>query len=168
VAAKEDRSLFRAAVRDVHPLNDKARTDNSKHPPPAVPTRSTPGEAAVLRQNPIASGDAESFLRPGLKRDALRRLRRGHWPVEDEIDLHGLTSTQARETIASFLASCVRRGRRCVRVVHGKGLRSPNREPVLKNRLRGWLPLHEEVLAFCEAPSSAGGTGAMLVLLRSA
>ena len=87
---------------------------------------------------------------------------------QDELDLHGLTVEEARPALGEFLARCVRRGLRCVRVIHGKGLRSRNREPVLKRRVAGWLMHREDVLAFCQARGPDGGGGAVVVLLRGA
>jgi len=115
----------------------------------------------------METGEEPTWLRHGMGRDVLKKLRRGHWVVQDELDLHGLNREQARQLLAEFLGRCLRRGARCVRVVHGKGLRSPNREPVLKGKVRQWLALREEVLAFCEAPATQGGSGALLVLLKA-
>jgi len=88
--------------------------------------------------------------------------------VQDVVDLHGLNRPQARLLLSEFLGVCVKRGLRCVRVVHGKGLRSPRREPVLKGKVQQWLLKRDEVLAFCEAPRNQGGSGALLVLLKAA
>jgi len=96
----------------------------------------------------------------------VRRLRRGHWSLQSQIDLHGLRVDEAREALALYLVSCVKREQRCVRVVHGKGLGSVNREPVLKGKVLKWLTQRDEVLAFCQAPPADGGSGALLVLLR--
>lgn len=109
---------------------------------------------------------AQTFLRTGLGTDVLAKLRRGHWAVQREIDLHGLVADEARDALADFLADTRSRGVRCVRVIHGKGLTSPNREPVLKGKVRRWLSQWDEVLAYCEAPRHAGGGGAVVVLLR--
>jgi DNA-nicking Smr family endonuclease len=107
-----------------------------------------------------------TFLRPGLPTDILYKLRRGHWSVQAELDLHGLNSDEARDTLADFLAESRQLGHRCVRVIHGKGLTSPNREPVLKGKVRRWLAHWGDVLAYTEAPRHAGGGGAVLILLR--
>ena len=115
----------------------------------------------------IETGNEPSYLRSGLARDVLRKLRRGHWVVQDAVDLHGLDRQEARSSLAEFLAACLKRGLRCVRVVHGKGLRSPGREPVLKGKVQRWLTQRNEVLAFCEAPKNQGGGGALLVLLKA-
>ena len=104
-------------------------------------------------------------MREGIGRDVLRKLRRGHWVIQDELDLHGMNREQAAVAVAEFLRRCLRRGLRCARIVHGKGLGSRNREPVLKGLLRKWL-LREEVAAYCQAPAAEGGSGAVLVLLK--
>ena len=109
----------------------------------------------------------QTFVRKGLGTDVLARLRRGHWSVQGEIDLHRLNRDEARDALADFLFEARNNGWRCVRVVHGKGLGSPNREPVLKNKVRRWLAQRDEVLAYCEAPRHEGGSGAVLVLLKS-
>jgi len=108
----------------------------------------------------------QTFVRPGLGTDVLGKLRRHHWAVQADIDLHGNTSDEARDALADFLHDSRARGFRCVRVIHGKGLTSPNREPVLKGKVRRWLAHWDDVLAYCEAPQHAGGGGAVLVLLR--
>jgi DNA-nicking Smr family endonuclease len=110
---------------------------------------------------------AQTHLRPGLGVDVLARLRRGHWSVQDEVDLHGLTADEAHDALSDFVLAARSRGIRCVRVIHGKGLSSPNREPVLKGKVRRWLAQWDEVLAYCEAPRHAGGGGAVVVLLRA-
>src|SRR5207245_1258574 len=114
----------------------------------------------------IAALDAEKYL-DGLGRNVLHKLRRGHWVVQDAVDLHGSNRDEARSLLAEFLSDCLKRGLRCVRVIHGKGLRSPKREPVLKGKVRQWLAQRDEVLAFCQAPTNQGGSGALLGLLRA-
>jgi DNA-nicking Smr family endonuclease len=108
----------------------------------------------------------QSFVRAGLNPDVLRKLRRGTWSVQAELDLHRHTVDEARVALADFLANARGQGWRCVRVIHGKGLGSPNREPKLKGKVRRWLQQRDEVLAFCEARPQAGGSGAVVVLLR--
>lgn len=108
----------------------------------------------------------QTFVRNGLGSDVLSKLRRGHWVVQDVIDLHGMTADEARDALAAFLLDARNRGLRCVRVIHGKGLTSPNREPVLKGKVRRWLSQWDDVLAYCEAARHAGGAGAVVVLLR--
>lgn len=106
------------------------------------------------------------YAREGLGKQHLRKLRRGHWSIRDQLDLHGMTSDQARPAVAGFISRCAAEGLRCIRIIHGKGLGSPGREPVLKKKLSRWLAQRDEVLAFCQAPPAEGGSGAVLVLLR--
>ena len=107
------------------------------------------------------------FLRPGLNRMTLRKLRRGEFPPQDELDLHGLSSDAARKLLVEFLHDATQRGLRCISVIHGKGWRSEGRDGILKVHTRHWLAQHALVLAFCEAPLNAGGGGAVWVLLKS-
>jgi DNA-nicking Smr family endonuclease len=113
------------------------------------------------------NGEELSFVRPGLSRLLLRRLRRGEWVTQAELDLHGLTRVNAKAELASFLFECKRRGIRCIRIIHGKGLGSKNREPVLKLHVRHWLMQREEIMAFVQARPVDGGSGAVMVLLKS-
>ncbi len=106
-----------------------------------------------------------SFHRPGVGPDVPRKLRRGDWTVVDQLDLHGLRVEEAREALVGFIAECRRRERRCVRIIHGKGLGSINREPVLRDKVPRWLAQRREVLAFCQARPNDGGSGALIVLL---
>ena len=115
----------------------------------------------------LETDDALSFARPGIGSDTLRKLRRGHWVIQHQLDLHGLRTEEAREALIEFLRGCGKRGLRCVRIIHGKGLGSVNKEPVLKNKVRNWLVQKDEVLAFCLARPADGGAGAMIVLLKS-
>ena len=114
----------------------------------------------------LETGEELQFLRPGLPSQTLRKLRRGHWVIQKELDLHGLTVAEARPLLADFLGECWKSGTRCVRVIHGKGLRSKNREPVLKKKVAHWLMQRDEVLAFCQARRTEGGGGAVVVLLK--
>ena len=110
--------------------------------------------------------DAMSFRRPGIGTDVTRKLRRGEWSMQGEIDLHGLRREDAREALAAFLREAVKQGWRCVRVVHGKGLGSPGKTPVLKGKVHSWLVQKNEVLAFVQARADEGGAGAVVVLLK--
>jgi len=114
------------------------------------------------------TGEELFFARPGIPKAALRKLKRGGWVIQAELDLHGMRSDEARLSLAGFLQRCARQDSRCVRIIHGKGLRSRNREPVLKHKLRHWLIQREDVLAFCQARPMDGGSGAVIVLLKSA
>ena len=165
---------FRTAVLDVAPLGEARRHALRPSPAPPIPVQTRRDEHAALHESlhgPVSvddaldSGEELAFLREGLPRQVLRRLRRGHWVVQANLDLHGMNRIAAAAAVADFLRSSAARGVRCVRIVHGKGLGSRNREPVLKGKLRKWLPPREEVLAFCQAPAAYGGSGAVLVLL---
>ena len=114
----------------------------------------------------LHTDDELSFRRPGVGADVLRKLRRGDWVIQNEIDLHGCRTDEAREMLSEFLRVAVKRGLRCVRVVHGKGLGSKNRQPVLKRKTKVWLAQREDVLAFCQARAAEGGSGALIVLLK--
>jgi DNA-nicking Smr family endonuclease len=171
-----DRSLFQEAVRDAKPLAHNGKVLRKKEAPPPYPVQSHLDEQEALRESLAAewtaqdwldTGDEPNFLRAGLSRQVLRKLRSGTWVIQSQLDLHGLDRHQAREALAGFLASCVKRGLRCVRVIHGKGLGSKNREPVLKTKVKHWLTQREEVLAYCQARPVDGGSGALVVLLKA-
>jgi DNA-nicking Smr family endonuclease len=115
----------------------------------------------------IESGDEWSFSRPGVSHQTVRRLRRGYWSIEAQLDLHGYNRDEALRELYEFLDDSRGRGFRCVRVVHGKGLSSRDHEPILKAKIGGWLSHRNDVLAFCQARPQDGGSGAVLVLLRS-
>jgi len=173
--SEDDRSLFRQAVADAKPLPQHGKALPKNDAPPPYPVQSHLDEREALRESLAAewtaedwldSGDEPNFLVPGLSRQVLRKLRSGTWVIQSQLDLHGLDRYEAREALGAFLASCVKRGVRCVRVIHGKGLGSKNREPVLKTKVRLWLTQREEVLAYCQARPMDGGSGALVVLLR--
>ena len=129
-----------------------------------------PRPAPVPREAPsdeIESGEEPAYVRNGYSPNVLRRLRRGHWVVEESLDLHGMNRSEAAAAVREFLRSCRARRLGCVRIVHGKGLGSRNREPVLKGKVYHWLKLRDEVLAFSQAPAAHGGAGALLVLLKT-
>lgn len=173
----EDALAFRQAMEDVTPLTPHGRIQLPPSHPPPLPRHLFLDERDALAaslEGPIHwdvdleyESDA-SFIRPGLARQTLRRLRRGEWPPQEELDLHGHTRAQAKLELMDFLHDCKRRGIRCVRIIHGKGMGSRNREPVLKVHVRHWLMQMDEVLAFVQARPVDGGSGAVVVLLRSA
>lgn len=169
-----------AAFVDVKPLAPRARRVHSRQAPVPIARQRLADERDALElskwgaEPSPSSWDigqeleaAQTHLRSGLGIDVLARLRRGHWSVQDELDLHGHTVDEAHDVLSDFVVGAVDRGLRCVRVIHGKGLSSRNREPVLKGKVRRWLAQWNEVLAYCEAPRHAGGSGAVIVLLRS-
>jgi DNA-nicking Smr family endonuclease len=168
---------FRAVVGAVTPLAIKQRVEHDRPPHPPIPQKRIEDDQQVLiasvsdefEIDTLLHTDAElSFRRPGIGPDVLRKLRRGEWVIQDHLDLHGARVDEARELLAGFLREALRRGFRCVRVVHGKGLGSKDKVPVLKGKARVWLAQREEVIAFCQARPAEGGSGALVVLLRPA
>jgi DNA-nicking Smr family endonuclease len=154
---------------DVDPLPKGKRKALSKARPAPIPRQTQRDEKATLQESlapfspdeAMETGEELLFVRPGVSRQTLRKMRKGHWVVEAQVDLHGLDRHQAHAETEEFLKKAKKRGLRCVRIVHGKGL------GVLKSALRRWLPMKDEVLAFTQAPATQGGSGALLVLLRS-
>jgi len=170
MTSDKTRSEFKKAVADVTPLKRHKRVAHRHPAPPPVPQQRRRDEAAALAESlagPLSAIDALEtgeelvYLRDGMARETLRKLRRGHWSIQDGVDLHGLNRDQAAAMVVEFLNHCLARGVRCVRIVHGKGL------GILKAKLGKWLPRREEVLAFCQAPANDGGSGALLVLLKT-
>ena len=176
-AERREKDLFANAVGAVVPLRKHATTAPARERPAAIARQRQRDEAAALVESIsdafdveslLETDDALSFRRRGIGIDVVRKLRRGVWALQDEIDLHGLRSDPARERLAAFIRESARAGLRCVRVVHGKGLGSPGREPVLKAKVKSWLVQRSEVLAFTHARPADGGHGALIVLLKSA
>ena len=174
--SEDEIALFRQAVADVRPLRAGTRVLHPARKPRPVPLQTLLDRREVLADSlsdhvywadSLESGEELAFLRPGLQNQVLRKLRRGHWITQGELDLHGLTTAEAKLELVQFLQQCRKNAMRCVRIIHGKGLRSKNREPVLKNKVAHWLMQRDEILAFCQAPAADGGGGAMLVLLRA-
>ncbi|MFI4868989.1 MAG: Smr/MutS family protein [Steroidobacterales bacterium] len=173
---EDDTELFRRAMRDVQPLKRPLRVAPARRAPRARAKFARAEREAVLQETlgggadlyDVQPGDELSFRRAGVPETVLRQLRRGLYRVESEIDLHGLTVTQAATQLHAFLKDARARELRCVRVIHGKGLRSGTRGPVLKNTVNALLRRADPVLAFASARPVAGGTGATLVLLARA
>ena len=172
---QRERALFSEFVKDVTPLAPSNRVESQPLPVEPVARQRALDEASALAESISDEFDAESLIdtddtlswsRDGLGSDVVRRLRRGAWVIQDQLDLHGARRDEARLMVGEFLRDSVKRGLRCVRVVHGKGLGSIDRQPVLKGRVRRWLTQKDEVLAFCQARPQDGGSGAMVVLLR--
>jgi DNA-nicking Smr family endonuclease len=177
-AEQQQRLMFASAVGPVRALGAAATGRVRLIPDPAepLPRQRERDEQAVLREaisdqfdaGTLLEVDAEhGFRQPGIGADVTARLRRGHWAVQREVDLHGLRREQAREALAAFLREATRAGIRCVRVVHGKGLGSPGRAPVLKSLVQRWLSQKREILAFVQAKPLEGGAGALVVLLAA-
>jgi len=154
---------------DVDPLPESKRAELPRQRPAPYPRQTRLDERATLQESlgpfspdeAMEAGEELLFVRPGVSRQTLRKMRRGHWVVEANLDLHGLTRSEAAASVTDFLHRCTAQRMRCVRIVHGKGL------GVLKGKLRRWLPMKNEVLAFTQAPAAQGGGGALLVLLKS-
>jgi len=177
-AEQRQHQLFARAVGPVRTLDGAATGRVRLVPEPAapLPRQRQRDEQAVLREaisdqfdtSTLLEVDAEhGFRRPGIGADVTVRLRRGEWTVQRQVDLHGLRREEAREALAAFLRDAMRAGIRCVRVVHGKGLGSPGRAPVLKALVQRWLAQRREVLAFVQAKPLEGGAGALVVLLAT-
>jgi len=171
----DDATLFRNAVKDVKPFTAPSK-DQYKPKPKPIPLQFIRDEQQALVDSlsdhytpahEIETGEELLYLRDGHSPDILSKLRRGHWVIQAKIDLHGLISDEARLYVSTFISDCKKRGIRCVRIVHGKGLGSRNREPVLKHKLRGWLMQKDEVIAYAEAKKQDGGSGAVIVLLKA-
>jgi len=178
--AKDNESeLFLEAVKDARPLKAKRETKRVHHAPlrpKPIPKQFIRDEQQALADSlsdhyipahELETGEELLYLREGHSPDILSKLRRGNWVIQAAIDLHGLVSDEARLYVATFLNDCKKRGIRCVRIVHGKGLGSRNREPILKHKLRGWLIQRDEVIAYAEARRQDGGSGAVIVLLKA-
>ena len=172
-SAPEKDDEFRRAVADAKPLAHRRKHLPAKRPAPVAKQRIRDERAALAESlgplsadDALDTGEALAYLSEGLGRDVLRKLRRGHWVVEDELDLHGMNRHTAAISVSDFLRHCRHRRLGCVRIVHGKGLGSRQREPVLKGLLRKWL-VRQDVLAYSQAPAAQGGSGAVLVLLKT-
>jgi len=170
-----ERTAFADAIGRVVPLRKAATERPARARPAAIARQRQRDEAAALAESIadvvdaeslLETDDALSFRRRGVGVDVVRKLRRGVWVLQDEIDLHGLRRDEAHERVADFLREATRAGYRCVRVVHGKGHGSPGRQPVLKANVKSWLVRHQDVLAFTHARPADGGHGALIVLLR--
>ena len=176
-AAERQRRVFSDSVGTVTPLppHGLSLLVLTGPKPEPVPRQRELDEKAALAEamsdevdieTLLLTDDGLSFHRPGVGPDVVTRLRRGHWSIQGELDLHGLRRDEARDALAAFMREAARRGWRCLRVVHGKGHGSPGREPVLKAKAQRWLGQSAEVLAFTQASGPMGGAGALIVLLR--
>ena len=169
----EEISLFRQEMSDVVPLLQNKVTPKKARRKP-VPIKTLESERQVILDMmsdeylhvDLESGEELFFARPGLQHKILRKLRRGQFQLTAELDLHGLNVEAARSALHQFLVDCIDENRKCVRVIHGKGLSSRHKGPVLKQMVNRWLRQRKEVLAFCSSIPAHGGTGAIYLLLR--
>ena len=172
-------ALFRDAVKDAAPLQKINRADTRRPKPNPHANHHEADEIAALEASQIALypspmswdigadiEDEQSYLRAGVSPDLLRKLRRGQWTINAEIDLHNHNQDEAHEALMEFMRKARAADWRCLRIIHGKGLSSHQKIPVLRNKVRRWLQLKDEVLAYCEPRPNGGGSGAVLVLLR--
>ena len=168
--------LFVRAVGVVQRLPDHDQVSLLRPSPAPIAHQRKKDNDAVLRDSLsdefdastlLDTDDALSFRRPGIGRDVIHKLRKGDWSIQREIDLHGLRSDEARTALAEFIRQAHRQGLRCLRVVHGKGLGSPGKTPVLKSKVHSWLVQKDQVMAFVQAKPAEGGAGALVVLLKS-
>jgi DNA-nicking Smr family endonuclease len=183
--ARERAVEFCSAVKDVKKMPESDRYVHRPPSPLARPGAQAPkfrtqqeDDAAVLRESLLSDqfdvdglldeDPSLSYAREGVGPDVVKKLRKRHWPVQEEIDLHGFTRDQAREVLSDFLNRMNRRGVRCVRVIHGVGYGSAGGEPVLRGMVHSWLVQKSEVVAFCVAGRKDGGHGALIVLLKPA
>lgn len=175
--AAADDDDFRSAMTDVQPRRASNRVPPPRVLPPPRPRQAEADERAVMSElldfgmfepDLIESGDSLVYRGPGLQDSVWRKLRRGAYRVRAELDLHGMNRNDAHAAVGDFLAECQAKDVRCVRIIHGKGNRSPNTGPVIKTLLDSWLRRRSDVIAFCSARAHDGGTGAVYVLMRAA
>ncbi len=171
---KAEHELFARAVGPVHRLRDRGLADIDRPRPAPHPRQRELDEQAAMREamsdevnleSLLLTDDGLSFRRPGIGPEVVTKLRRGHWALQGQVDLHGLNRDEAREALGGYIREAQRRGMRCVRVVHGKGHGSPGKQPVLKAKVQRWLAQRAEVIAFAQASGPQGGAGALVVLL---
>jgi DNA-nicking Smr family endonuclease len=166
--------MFSDAVGPVNAVPLKSLAASTVPRPAPEPRQRELDEQAALREamsddidieSLLLTDDGLSFRRPGVDASVVTRLRKGHWSIQGEIDLHGLRRDEARDALALFVRNAARQGSRCLRVVHGKGNGSPGKQPVLKGKVHKWLAQCAEVIAFAQASGPEGGAGALVVLL---
>jgi DNA-nicking Smr family endonuclease len=172
--AEADKNLFARAIGKVAPLPVNNNANLPRKPREPVATQLQKDEAKVIQDSLsdefdvstlLDTDDALSFRRPGVGTEVTHKLRKGEWAIQREIDLHGLRSDEARLALTTFIREAHKHGIRCVRVVHGKGLGSPGKTPVLKSKVHSWLVQKNQVMAFVQAKPAEGGAGALVVLL---
>jgi DNA-nicking Smr family endonuclease len=173
--AHAEKNLFIRAVGEVTTLSHSPRVSLSPEPAKPLAQQQRLDDVNVLRESLsddfdvstlLDTDDELSYRSQGIGTDVTQKLRKGHWSLQGQIDLHGLRSDEARDALGQFIRDATKRGWRCVRVVHGKGLGSPGKTPVLKSKVQRWLVQKTEVLAFVQAKASEGGAGALVVLMK--
>lgn len=175
-AAQQERmrNQFAHAVGRVQPVKTVAKAHLPKPLPAPEPLQRMADEAAALKEalsdevdleSLLLTDDGLSYRRPEVSLEVVAKLRKGHWAIQHQIDLHGLRRDEAREALSGFIRLAHQNGQRCLRVVHGKGHGSPGKQPVLKAKVQRWLAQRQEVIAFAQASGPQGGAGALIVLL---
>lgn len=174
IISTADSDLFRQAIGKVKAVEkDTLILTTAEKPKPYpkaknIQTINSFEESTDLEVEKLYQEDSLSFIAPGIQKNVLKKLRKGHFGFDATIDLHGLTSQEAKHQLSEFLHFSIEDGHRCVHIIHGKGYRSSNDQPVLKNDINIWLRQHPHVQAFCSTPPKDGGTGAVFVLLKLA
>ncbi len=161
----EEEKTFLDEMSGVTPLQGKSAKPWKQRPAPRPLPKTPESEQDEFVDLHITTHDFLEFRRDGIQHRLFQDLQRGVIKPESTLDLHGLRVAEARKELAQFIPWCARRGFRCVRIIHGKGQRSAEQQPILKQKINQWLPQRKEVLAFVSAPRRDGGTGAVYVLL---
>jgi DNA-nicking Smr family endonuclease len=173
---QREQQAFALAVGRVQPVKGPQRVEHAHRPPLPEPRQRELDEQAALAEALSDEVDVESLLltddglgfrRSSIPPDVLTKLRKGHWAIQRQLDLHGLRRDEARESLSAFIREAHQHSHRCVRVIHGKGNGSPGKQPVLKSKVQRWLAQRQEVIAFAQASGPQGGAGALIVLLAS-
>ena len=170
--SEEDSALFREAVGNITPLtqdkivHDKAKPSPRVHSIVDEPTSQQSLYDSEFEENLLERGDELFFAKPGIQKQTIRKFRRGQMKIDEELDLHGMTVEMARTALQDFLTECQYNSWRCVSIIHGKGISSDSKKPVIKNKVNNWLRQRDDVLAFCSAIRTDGGTGAIYCLLK--
>ncbi len=168
----QDAELFRNSIGQVKPIKNSNQIQPDKSRPKPYPQKNQQAKnshfnaASGHEIDRLAQEDSVSFLAAGLQKNVIKKLRKGHFGLDASIDLHGLTSKEANQYLYRFIEDSLEKGYRSVHIIHGKGYRSDDNQPVLKNDINHWLRQHKQVQAFCSAAPRDGGTGAVMVLLK--
>ena len=170
----KDEASFADMLGDVKVISSDRVVHKSPKPRP-VPQQSNLDKKRVMEELSVTmiededmqAGDVLSYVQAGIQKQVFRKLKRGQYSIEAELDLHGSTKVEAQEQLNEFILEARERGIRCVRIIHGKGYGSTNKGPVIKPLVNRWLQQRSEILAFCSARPVDGGTGAVYVLIKS-